>query len=134
MQSAVKQSAVKQGAVKWLMVGVIAVGGCGESPDDIIDEFVAESGLAFADCGSGASCDAAGACLLSAFASCAPSRATLADGTYFVLPDPELGCQVVWFTGADTDLFEKYQCLSIGNTQSGCAEKEACEVRNRWHL
>ena len=124
--------------VSVVLACAMSAAACGESSGDIIDDFVAESGLEFSDCGSGTSCDAAGSCLASAFISCEPSRAELADGTHFVVPNTDTGgCAVIWFTtssDAGAETFEKYECLSLGNIASGCADKDSCDIRNRWHL
>ena len=126
---------LREMVVASFLAGATAFVGCGESTEDIIDDFVADSGHDYADCGSGPACGAIGTCLVSAFTSCSPSRADLGDGTYFVLPDSETGgCHVFWFTTGVDGTFEKHECLSLGNTGTGCADRESCDIRNRWHL
>jgi hypothetical protein len=111
----------------------LAICGCAESEEDIVEEFVEESGESFADCGANDSCGTAGRCLLDAFTSCRPSRGELEDGTYFIVPDDSpLGCHVIWFTSGGAGAFEKHKCDAFIDV--GCAERGTCNIRNRWHL
>ena len=116
-------------------LALLAAVACGETSEDVIEEFVTESGHAFADCGAGASCSAAGSCMSDAFATCTPSRADLDGDVHFVMPSKEQpgACVVVVFMDAGADTLERLECLELiagGN----CVETSNCTVTNRWHL